>query len=493
MLLLLLAGRSREPLIAMPWLLLVSQIAAIVLGQLETTSGRFALEQLDQGDAGHLFRFAAATSLLVVLLSLRNSMQGRFVAIWNSLLTVGPLLLVALAYFLTERFVVDWQWGMLTAMLALAYLAVAVGALKKSSVESLVVWLFFGGHFALSLAAIMVTRNASLTLVFAAQVISVSWIIARFRLPGLGWVLKVLVALVIFRLSFNPWIVGYPADVHWSLWTFGGSTLCCMLGARLLRDYPLLARWAEASALHLFVLTLWSETRYWLYDGAVFAPEFTVLEAGLYMVMFGAVGLVYYRRSLVSEHLALFCRMFSRVLLCLALLNYIIIVGATGESLQWVWGEVGETPLANLLLLLFGMPVVLGMSAWLLHEPRFRRPALVFSGIAAFLFVSAEIRHLWQGSIRMSLPASDGELYTYSAVWLLMAVGAILAGAWRFGLGCYRAGMILLGLVIAKLFLVDMSDLQGLLRVASFLGLGLCLLGISYLHHRIKDSSALAR
>jgi uncharacterized membrane protein len=117
----------------------------------------------------------------------------------------------------------------------------------------------------------------------------------------------------------------------------------------------------------------------------------------------------------------------------------------------------------------------------------------VFSGIAAFLFVSAEIRHLWQGSIRMSLPASDGELYTYSAVWLLMAVGAILAGAWRFGLGCYRAGMILLGLVIAKLFLVDMSDLQGLLRVASFLGLGLCLLGISYLHHRIKDSSALAR
>ena len=490
MLLLLVASRTREPLTVMPWLLLVLQIVAIVVGQLHTVDDRFTLAQLGGAEAGHLFAFAAATSLFLVLFSLRNSLQSRFLAIWNSLLTVGPLLLMALAYLLTERFVVNWQWGMITAILALAYLAVAVSSLRKSSVESLVVWLFFGGHFALSLAAVMVLRSASLSLVLALQIISVSWLIAHFRLPSLGWVLKLLVAIVIFRLSFNPWIVGYPVDVHWSLWTFGGATLCCLAGRHLLAPYPQLAKWTEASAMHLFVLTLWSELRYWLHGGEVFAPEYTALEAGLYMVMFGAVGLVYYRRSLVSEHLALFGRMLSRVLLTLALLNYVIIVAATLASLQWLYGEIGETPIANLLLLLFGVPVLLGVLMALFHEPRLRAPALLFSSIAGFVFISLEIRHLWQGNVSLMLPTSDGELYTYSAVWLVMAVAAILGGAWRLGPNVYKGGMLLLALVIAKLFLVDMSDLQGLLRVASFLGLGLCLLGISYLHQKLKAQTA---
>jgi uncharacterized membrane protein len=188
----------------------------------------------------------------------------------------------------------------------------------------------------------------------------------------------------------------------------------------------------------------------------------------------------------VSQHLATFGRVFSRVLLALALFNYVLILSGTLASARWIWGDVGATPIANLMLLLFGMPVLLGVLTALFHEPRFYKPALLFTGFAGFVFVSLQIRHLWQGNIRMDTPASDGELYTYSAVWLLMAIGAILGGAWRFGDGCYRGGMILLALVIAKLFLVDMSDLQGLLRVASFLGLGLSLLGISYLHQQIQ-------
>ena len=73
-----------------------------------------------------------------------------------------------------------------------------------------------------------------------------------------------------------------------------------------------------------------------------------------------------------------------------------------------------------------------------------------------------------------------------SAVWLVMAIATILSGTWKLGIQCYRAGMILLALVIAKIFIVDMSDLEGLLRVASFMGLGLALLGISFLHQRIQ-------
>jgi len=41
-----------------------------------------------------------------------------------------------------------------------------------------------------------------------------------------------------------------------------------------------------------------------------------------------------------------------------------------------------------------------------------------------------------------------------------------------------------IGLVCAKVFLIDMSGLTDLYRVASFLGLGLSLVGIGYIYQR---------
>ena len=81
-------------------------------------------------------------------------------------------------------------------------------------------------------------------------------------------------------------------------------------------------------------------------------------------------------------------------------------------------------------------------------------------------------------------------MYTYSVVWLLCAVTALLAGSWRYGTQVYRAGMALLALVIVKIFLVDLSDLEGLWRVASFMGLGLALLGVAFLHQKFQKSAS---
>ena len=46
--------------------------------------------------------------------------------------------------------------------------------------------------------------------------------------------------------------------------------------------------------------------------------------------------------------------------------------------------------------------------------------------------------------------------------------------------------MALLGLVIAKIFLVDMAGLQGLWRVAAFMGLGLALLGLAWMYRKAQ-------
>ena len=122
--------------------------------------------------------------------------------------------------------------------------------------------------------------------------------------------------------------------------------------------------------------------------------------------------------------------------------------------------------------------------------PRYRSAALAVAGAGLLLFVSLEIRHLWQGALALSLPTGNGELYTYSAAWLLLAGAAIvIGGLWRQR-RLYRAGLGLLGVVIAKIFLVDMSGLEGLLRVASFMGLGLALLALAWLHRRVGGAPA---
>jgi len=45
--------------------------------------------------------------------------------------------------------------------------------------------------------------------------------------------------------------------------------------------------------------------------------------------------------------------------------------------------------------------------------------------------------------------------------------------------------MVGIGLTIAKVFLIDMSGLTGLTRVASFLGLGLSLSGLAWVSRRM--------
>ena len=64
----------------------------------------------------------------------------------------------------------------------------------------------------------------------------------------------------------------------------------------------------------------------------------------------------------------------------------------------------------------------------------------------------------------------------------------LLALGLRRGSAALRhAGMALVCLVVAKVFLVDMAGLKGLLRVFSFLGLGAALVGLGYAYRRFAS------
>ena len=71
----------------------------------------------------------------------------------------------------------------------------------------------------------------------------------------------------------------------------------------------------------------------------------------------------------------------------------------------------------------------------------------------------------------------------------MIAVVALLVGLYQRKQSLYRAGLMLLALVITKIFLVDLDNLDGLLRVASFMGLGLSLLGVAYLNQTFSKKT----
>ena len=76
----------------------------------------------------------------------------------------------------------------------------------------------------------------------------------------------------------------------------------------------------------------------------------------------------------------------------------------------------------------------------------------------------------------------DGELWTYTALLLVIGVGLFITALRRQSLKIRYMANAVLVLVIGKVFVVDASGLDGLVRAGSFLVLGLCLAGLAWIN-----------
>lgn len=477
------AARHRPWFGALPWLSLALQCVAwlAVVLHYNTLHDHWLLEALPDHQQSGFLVYAASMAALYSGLALLHLRSQGFSHGWLSLACLAPPIWLGVAYVLVSELHRSLNWAVLVLLCGLIYALLGGLRLRRSTAETSL-WFVLAAHLAYSLAAAIWFREAGLTLVLAVQLVSLTWLKERHDLPWLGVVIKGILVLVVIRLTLNPWLVSYASDSHWSLWSGGGATLLCLLAARLCRDVQLRG-WLEAATLHLLILTLGAEVRYWLYDGNVFVERYSLTEAAINASLWTAMALGYRYRAVHGQQLGNLYRICSRLLLGMGAASYALAVTVLNP---WWSGElISPKPLANLLLLAYGLPVVMALLVALFHERRFRDIALAVAGAALLLFVSLEIRHLWQGALSLRLPIGNGELYSYSAVWLMLAAAATVAGGlWRWQ-NLYRAGMALLGVVIAKLFLVDMSGLEGLLRATSFMGLGLCLLALAWLHRRL--------
>ncbi|MBL4556729.1 MAG: DUF2339 domain-containing protein [Rhodobacteraceae bacterium] len=149
---------------------------------------------------------------------------------------------------------------------------------------------------------------------------------------------------------------------------------------------------------------------------------------------------------------------------------------------------VGGPPLADTLLLAYALPgVTLAALAW-------RLPGLAgwacaagwsLGGALVALYFGLEIRRFWQGDNLANGGVTDGELYSYTIAMLIASAGLLYAAFAQRSVTLRRVAMAGIGLTVAKVFLIDMGGLTGLLRVAAFLGLGLALAALAWLDRRI--------
>ena len=77
---------------------------------------------------------------------------------------------------------------------------------------------------------------------------------------------------------------------------------------------------------------------------------------------------------------------------------------------------------------------------------------------------------------------------TYSIGWALFALGLILAGMRIRQKAARYAGVALLVVTLAKLFLHDLSDLDQLYRIGAFVGVALILIAASFIYQRFLSS-----
>lgn len=116
----------------------------------------------------------------------------------------------------------------------------------------------------------------------------------------------------------------------------------------------------------------------------------------------------------------------------------------------------------------------------------FRNVALWTFGTTLFLWANADLArtlHFW-ADVPLSFNAMlDSALAqsSYSIFWTLLAFAAMVVATRRASRTVWLAGAGLLGVVILKLFVIDLANSGTLYRIISFMGVGVLLLVIGYL------------
>ncbi|MEJ5058506.1 MULTISPECIES: DUF2339 domain-containing protein [unclassified Pseudomonas] len=335
--------------------------------------------------------------------------------------------------------------------------------------------------------------NLQATLLLAVAALSVAtWTVLALRLkwPSLALLCTVLIPAAGLIL-LGAWHSRYhpAADVGWLMWT----SVFAVHFISLRRLAPMLPTWA-LSAAHvlgcwLLIGVLALELRYglllmseqynaWRWLGWALLPS-------LYLVLMASPRAWPWPVSAYAREY----RVFAAAPLTLLMLGWFwlanIVSDGAAEPLPYV-------PLLNplelgLLFALFGVyvwsrsavPQLPIRKDYTAHATQMIASASLFM---FFTVVVMRTAHHWSGvpfewdALLDSMLVQAG----LSIVWTLMALSLMIGGYLRHRREVWLVGAALIGVVVAKLFFVELSNRGGLARIVSFIGVGVLLLVVGY-------------
>jgi uncharacterized membrane protein len=414
--------------------------------------------------------------------------------IWSATAVIAPVAILIALY---------WRIAEFDRSIPFAGLALALAALCGYATELLgkrpprpglaaSAAVFATGAVAcLALALTFALDKGWLTVALALMVPGIAWISEQRPLPALRYLAAAGIVLVLLRVGYEPRIVGDDIGTtpffNWLLYGYGVPAASFWYAGYLLRrradDVP--ARMADSAAILFTVLLAMLEIRHTMNNGDVFRDSTALAEVAMQVAVGLAMTIGLERLRLRSGNIV-----HNIGALVIAALTLAAIVSGLALTLNpmFTGRPVGGT-FFNLILLGYGIPAVLAaILALVARDSRplfYRYIAATVAVVLAIAYFTLEVRTLYHGAILTSGPTTDAEQYTYSAVWLVFGVVLLVAGFLLRSQPARMASAAVVALTVAKVFLVDMSDLTGIFRALSFIGLGVVLVGIGWLYQRL--------
>lgn len=114
--------------------------------------------------------------------------------------------------------------------------------------------------------------------------------------------------------------------------------------------------------------------------------------------------------------------------------------------------------------------------------------------VLIFIILTGETIDYFQKQIVLDNPAGEEYLrisnlrqLSLSGIWLVYSVALMVFGFWHSLRNFRIIAFVLFGFTILKIFIYDLSYLQTLYRIFSFIGLGIMLITVSLLYQKYKD------
>lgn len=426
----------------------------------------------------------------------KTSADPSFGSLWAILGSIVPLGVGIISFVEYGNLTRDWLHSAYGLSIALVLLGGAYRlSLREDPAFSIPLNIMAIGSFVASIFVVH-TLTSGLATTILIPAIGFAYLLGglRLRWAGLPWAMALACVFVLGRIAWEPTIVG-PQNLGTTpvfnalLPGYGIPALLAIASAWLLRNWAgVRARnFLQAIASLMGLLTIAILVRHAMNGGVLNDSVPTLGEQSIYTLL--TIGMSGVLMTLDVKNPSPIFRYGSMLAGVMAMIN--VLVAHFFALNPYFTGEnTGPWPFLNLLLIGYLAPAI--AYAGLAFYARGKRPVayvtmLALSGAAlGFAWATLSVRRFWQGeNIADWKGFLQGETYSYSVVWLVIGVLLLLLGS-RFNAKSLRlASAALVLLAVAKAFLIDMSNLEGVLRALSFIGLGVVLIGIGLFYQKI--------